>query len=368
MSEIIEYIDPNLLKPDPNQPRQTWTEKDLEELKELAETFKTCGIIHPIEVDENNVIILGERRWRASKIAGLNKVPIRRQTGLSYSKRFERQLVDDAHRRDLNPLDRAWAYATAVVNINTGKNYTIKQVKEMDRDRLVNLLTYSKVLSGKEGGKGLGGGQSGQAELSRRIGVPQRTIGYYLSLLKAEPKTLKVAEEEWKKPPKERKFQPRHLVEASRLQDKELKKEFEKAIVEGKYGKSDDVREVVTFINKHGTELEPEIKRKLVNKEIEPKSVDLAKFAEGISKGEELLSEEDKRLLEGKQPTRVQPPIKEPVLPETKYLTLELPYSLYEQYQKLAEKKEETIEALCLRALEEWMDLYFLSSKEADDV
>jgi len=365
MSEIIEYIDPNLLKPDPNQPRQTWTEKDLEELKELAETFKTCGVIHPIEVDENNVIILGERRWRASKIAGLNKVPIRRQTGLSYSKRFERQLVDDAHRRDLNPLDRAWAYATAIANINTGKNYTIKEVKEMDRIELVNLLSRNVGLKKPGTDEQL---PSGQAELSRRIGVPQRTIGYYLSLLKAEPETLKVAEEEWKKPPKERKFQPRHLVEASRLQDKELKKEVEKAIVEGKYGKSDDVREVVTFINKHGTELEPEIKRKLVNKEIEPKSVDLAKFAEGISKGEELLSEEDKRLLEGKQPTRVQPPIKEPVLPETKYLTLELPYSLYEQYQKLAEKKEETIEALCLRALEEWMDLYFLSSKEADDV
>lgn len=46
----------------------------------------------------------------------------------------------------------------------------------MDRDRLVNLLAYSKILSGKEGGKGLGGGQSGQSELSRRIGVKRTTI------------------------------------------------------------------------------------------------------------------------------------------------------------------------------------------------
>lgn len=71
---------------------------------------------------------------------------------MSPSERFERQLVDDAHRKDLSPLDRAWAYATAIININTGKSYTIKEVKEMDRSLLLNLVSTSK--GGQRGGDG----------------------------------------------------------------------------------------------------------------------------------------------------------------------------------------------------------------------
>jgi len=65
-------------------------------------------------------------------------------------------------------MDRAWAYATAIVNINTGKSYTVKQVKKMDTKFLLTLVSTSQ--GGQRAGDGIKGGQ---AELSRRTGIPQ---------------------------------------------------------------------------------------------------------------------------------------------------------------------------------------------------
>jgi ParB/RepB/Spo0J family partition protein len=249
--KIIEYISPNLLKPDPNQPRQTWTDEDEEEIRNLAESYKSQGVIEPIEVDENNVIILGERRWRAAKSIGLEKIPVLRKKGLSASERFERQLIDDAHRKDLSPLDRAWAYATAIININTGKNYTVKNVKKMGREVVLNLIRVEDGIESKD---------KGAKALSDIISVPQPTIWRYLNLLKVEPETEKAFKEELKKSEGERKFTFTHLVEAVKIEEPEVKKELEKSVIEGKYGKSDDVKQVVSFIKepKIPSPIEPE--------------------------------------------------------------------------------------------------------------
>jgi len=118
-------------------------------------------------VDENNVIILGERRWRAAKKAGV-KVPIRRKINLTQKERFERQLTDDAHRKELTPQERMWAYATGVVNINEKANYTVDQAKQMDKEVLSAILQRS----------------AGFSVLSDNIGVPERTIATYLSYFK----------------------------------------------------------------------------------------------------------------------------------------------------------------------------------------
>jgi ParB family chromosome partitioning protein len=75
MSEerTIEFINPNLLKRDETQPR---TGFDEEYIKNLANTYDVQGVIEPLEVDENNVIILGEQRWRGALLKGLKKVPM----------------------------------------------------------------------------------------------------------------------------------------------------------------------------------------------------------------------------------------------------------------------------------------------------
>lgn len=88
------------IKPDPDNPRKGMVNK--EELANMASTFKYHSIIQPIEVDENNQIIIGELRWRASKIAGFKKIPCRVVKGLSKEKRLERQLIENLHHQKVD--------------------------------------------------------------------------------------------------------------------------------------------------------------------------------------------------------------------------------------------------------------------------
>lgn len=66
MDYEIKEILIDKIKPDKNQPRKTFDE---EELKNLANSIIENGLLQPIEIDEENMIIDGERRWRAHKIA-----------------------------------------------------------------------------------------------------------------------------------------------------------------------------------------------------------------------------------------------------------------------------------------------------------
>ena len=91
---------------DPLQPRQYFNENAL---KEMAVSVKNEGIINPIEVDENFVIITGERRWRASKLAGLKEIPARVLAGLSPDKRFIRQVQENLHQNTMSAWDTALA-------------------------------------------------------------------------------------------------------------------------------------------------------------------------------------------------------------------------------------------------------------------
>jgi len=138
MSELIEYVDPNLLKPDPTQPRKHFDEQ---KINQLANSFDSQGVIEPLEIDEKNRVRRGERRWRASLKKGLKKVPIRRKIGLSDQEWLDRQLIDDGHRKNLTPQERFWAYTTRIVNINEKANYTIDQIKKIYQDDYEALVT-----------------------------------------------------------------------------------------------------------------------------------------------------------------------------------------------------------------------------------
>lgn len=104
------WIDPELLKPNPQQPRE---EFDEDKLKELADSIKENGIIQPITVEDAKdgffYIIAGERRTRASKLAGLKKVPIQ-LSAYSEQKKLEVALIENIQRADLNPIEEAKAY------------------------------------------------------------------------------------------------------------------------------------------------------------------------------------------------------------------------------------------------------------------
>lgn len=106
MAEEIIQIDVNQLQPNPLQPRGSITP---ESLVDLVDSIKEHGILEPLVVAKTPAgfqIIAGERRWRASKLAGLTHVPaIIRET--SPKGMLEMALVENVQRVDLNALDRA---------------------------------------------------------------------------------------------------------------------------------------------------------------------------------------------------------------------------------------------------------------------
>ena len=99
----IEEVDINKIKPDPNQPRTSIDEADL---REMAQSIVTQGVINAIEVDKDSVIITGERRWRASKIAGLKTVPVKVLT-IGKDERYMRQVIENIHHNTMSDWDTA---------------------------------------------------------------------------------------------------------------------------------------------------------------------------------------------------------------------------------------------------------------------
>ena len=104
------WVDPNLLKPNPHQPRQVFDEA---ELKELSDSIVEHGIVQPIIIEDAGdgtfYIIAGERRTRAAKIVGLKKVPVQLRK-FSDEKKLEVALIENVQRSNLNPIEEAQAY------------------------------------------------------------------------------------------------------------------------------------------------------------------------------------------------------------------------------------------------------------------
>jgi ParB family chromosome partitioning protein len=109
MAEEVIQIAVNELQPNPLQPRGAITP---ESLVDLVDSIKEHGVLEPLVIAKTPAgfqIIAGERRWRASKLAGLSHVPaIIRET--SPKGMLEMALVENVQRVDLNPLDRATGF------------------------------------------------------------------------------------------------------------------------------------------------------------------------------------------------------------------------------------------------------------------
>lgn len=102
-------VDINLITPNPYQPRREFS---TEKLAELAESIKTHGIIQPLvvrQVNGNYQLIAGERRLRASKLAGLTVVPIVIKE-MSEQSMMEVAIVENIQRENLSPIEEAEAY------------------------------------------------------------------------------------------------------------------------------------------------------------------------------------------------------------------------------------------------------------------
>lgn len=132
-------IDINLLTANPNQPRKIF---DDVALGELASSIKIHGIIQPLVVnnqkDGTYLIIAGERRYRASKIAGLNKVPCIIK---DYSQKQikEISIIENLQREDLNPIESARAIRQLMDEYNMTQE-TVSERIGVSRPNIANTL------------------------------------------------------------------------------------------------------------------------------------------------------------------------------------------------------------------------------------
>jgi ParB family transcriptional regulator, chromosome partitioning protein len=109
LQEALADLRVDDIAPNPYQARSVWNEDDL---RELSESIKANGVIQPILVrpfQGRYQLIAGERRLRATKMAGLSTIPALVREVID-DDMFEWSLVENIHRRDLNPIERAKAY------------------------------------------------------------------------------------------------------------------------------------------------------------------------------------------------------------------------------------------------------------------
>lgn len=208
------------ISPDPEQPRRHF---DKEKLEELASSIKIHGVLQPIVVVRKNskfLIVAGERRYRASKLAGLERVPaVVRE--LSDQNRLELSLIENIQRDNLNVLEMAEAYS----KLREQFNLTAKEIGERV------------------------GGRSESAVLNtlRLLKLPQIVKDYIISselkegqarpLLKIDEETIKkilpkIIEENWSS----RKIEQflvnykKQIEESKKVEPKKVNNPFEKTV------------------------------------------------------------------------------------------------------------------------------------------
>lgn len=176
-----EEISTNLLPvdwihPNPNQPRQNF---DDDRIRELTQSIAANGIIQPITVCEvgkqNYLIVAGERRWRAAKLAGLPSIPVYVRQ-VETAKVLELALIENIQREDLNPIETAEAFEQLIGH----HKLTHEQVAEQtgkDRSTVTNFLRLLKL----------------QPAVRQHVAAKQISMGHARALLTLEKPSAQVA-------------------------------------------------------------------------------------------------------------------------------------------------------------------------------
>lgn len=132
-----------MVEPNREQPRKNFDE---DALQELADSIKQYGLLQPILVQDRKdhyEIIAGERRWRASKLAGLKEVPviIRNYTEQEI---VEISLIENIQREDLNPIEEAQAYKRLLTEFNLKQDEVAERVSK-SRAAVTNSIRLLKL-------------------------------------------------------------------------------------------------------------------------------------------------------------------------------------------------------------------------------
>lgn len=208
----VREIDINLISPNPNQPRKVFEEDKLEE---LASSIKKYGVIQPIIVKKDGdvfVIIAGERRWRASKLAEIGTIPCIVRD-IENKNASELALIENIQREDLNPIDEANAYDYIMKRYDitqeelsnvVGKSrvYVTNTLRLLNLDEYVMELVALNKISQGHGRTLVGLSKEVQIQLADRIvrdGISVRDLEKIVKNLKKEKPTTKKEKDKYVK-------------------------------------------------------------------------------------------------------------------------------------------------------------------------
>ncbi len=213
----------DLLKPDPNQPRKTFEDLDV-----LAHNIETQGLIHPIEIDRDNMIIVGERRYRASLLLGLKEVQVTiNENDLTPYERLFRQMSENLHQSAakngdaMEPIETAKAWVK-LYELKTGEEYPISEV------------IFPAQITGV------------MDEIIKGVGAKKLNVWRLLQLLN-EPEFVQKAIQANKVPSS-------YVVELNRA-PAELKNEFREKMVRQNYVSSRELREEINIVKRFPEEI-----------------------------------------------------------------------------------------------------------------
>ena len=136
---IVIEIDVDKITPNPKQPRKVFDDDDL---KSLSASLKQDGIVQPVLVTKSEgnkyILIAGERRWRASKLAGLTKIPALVKDA-NPDEMLRIAIVENVQRANLNVIEEAEAYQSLIQEFGLTQEQCADQVGK-DRATVSNLL------------------------------------------------------------------------------------------------------------------------------------------------------------------------------------------------------------------------------------
>ncbi|HLN61894.1 MAG TPA: ParB/RepB/Spo0J family partition protein [Symbiobacteriaceae bacterium] len=196
--ENIVELEIKAVEPNPRQPRRFFDEAKLEE---LAASIREHGVVQPIVVRPRGgryEIVAGERRWRASQIAGLTKVPALVRD-FSEAETMEIALIENLQREDLNPMEEAEAYQLLLDEYHLTQDELARRLGK-SRPQITNTLRllqlapearyevetgrlsmgHAKVLLGVDD-------QHQQTELARRVASEGMSVRELESVIKQVP-------------------------------------------------------------------------------------------------------------------------------------------------------------------------------------
>lgn len=212
----VFWIETDKIVPNPYQPRREFDQKELES---LADSIRQYGVLQALVVTRKEIpkedggidveyeLIAGERRLRASKLAGLREVPVLIKTGEEDNlMKLELAIIENVQREDLSPIDRAKAFKRLVVDfglthsqvgkkVGKSRMYVTNTIRILDLPEIVqNALIDGKVTEGHARALGMLNDRPSEQEV-----LLKEVILKKLNVRETEKMTRRIAQDKVKK-------------------------------------------------------------------------------------------------------------------------------------------------------------------------